>query len=69
MNGSILTSAYTAAAIAIGTGALVILFSSRSIVLTIFSTLTIGYVLASVTAALVALGWTLGFLGSICFPI
>jgi 5-methyltetrahydrofolate--homocysteine methyltransferase len=68
-NGSILTSAYTAAAIAIGTGALVILFSSRSIVLTIFSTLTIGYVLASVTATLVALGWTLGFLESICFAI
>jgi hypothetical protein len=68
-NGSMLNTAYTAAAIAIGTGALVILFSSRSIVLTIFSAVTIGYVLASVTATLVALGWTLGFLESICFAI
>jgi hypothetical protein len=68
-NGSMLETAYTAAAIAIGTGALVILLSSRSIVLTIFSTVTIGYVLASVTATLYALGWTLGFLESICFAI
>jgi 5-methyltetrahydrofolate--homocysteine methyltransferase len=68
-NGSMLDTAYTAAAIAIGTGALVILFSSRSVVLTIFSTVTIGYVLASVTATLVAIGWTLGFLESICFAI
>ena len=64
-----LNTAYVAAAIAIGTGALVILLSSRSIVLTIFSAFTIGYVLASVTATLVALGWTLGFLESICFAI
>merc|ERR1712176_314952 len=35
----------------------------------IFSTMTIGYVLASVTACLVAMGWTLGFLESICFAI
>ena len=46
-----------------------ILFSSRSFVLTVFSITTIGYVLTSVTAALVALGWTLGFLESICFAI
>jgi hypothetical protein len=68
-NGNMLNTAYTAAAIAIGTGALVILFSSRSIILTIFSAVTIGYVLASVTATLVALGWSLGFLESICFAI
>jgi len=51
--------------------AAVILFSSRSVTLTIFSTVTIAYVLTSVTATLVvALGWTLGFLEqSICFAI
>jgi 5-methyltetrahydrofolate--homocysteine methyltransferase len=68
-NGQMLQTAYSAAAIALGCAAAVILFSSRSIVLTIFSTLTIGYVLTSVTATLVALGWTLGFLESICFAI
>lgn len=55
-----LETAYTAAAIAIATGAMVILFSSRSVILTLFSAFTIGYVLASVTACLYALGWTLG---------
>ena len=59
-NKSMLNTAYTAAAIAIGAAGAVILFSSRSVVLTIFSTFTIGYVLASVTASLVAIGWTLG---------
>lgn len=68
-NGRMLSTAYTAAAIAIVTGALVVLFSSRSVVLTIFSSITICYVLASVTAVLVAFGWTLGFLEAICFAI
>jgi 5-methyltetrahydrofolate--homocysteine methyltransferase len=46
-----------------------ILLSSRSIVLTVYSTLTVGYVLTSVTATLVAMGWTLGFLEAILFAI
>lgn len=68
-NGQMLTTAYGAAAIALGAAALVILFSSQSFRLTIFAVLTIGYVLASVTASLVGFGWTLGFLESICFAI
>mmetsp|Transcript_56613 Transcript_56613/g.137486 ORF Transcript_56613/g.137486 Transcript_56613/m.137486 type:complete len:701 (-) Transcript_56613:1769-3871(-) len=68
-NKAMLNTAYTAAAIALGCAAAVILFSSQSLILTIFSTLTIGYVLAAVTAMLVAIGWTLGFLESICFAI
>merc|ERR1712110_59083 len=40
-----------------------------SFVLTIFALITISYVLFSTTAMLVASGWTLGFLESICFAI
>jgi hypothetical protein len=68
-NGQMLQTAYSAAGIALGCAAAVILFSSRSVLLTVFSTLTIGYVLTSVTATLVAMGWTLGFLEAICFAI
>jgi hypothetical protein len=68
-NGQMLQTAYSAAGIALGCSAAVILFSSHSLVLTVFCTLTIGYVLVSVTATLVAMGWTLGFLESICFAI
>ncbi|KAG7341385.1 Patched family protein [Nitzschia inconspicua] len=68
-NGQMLSTAYSAAAIALSASAAVILLSSRSIILTFFSTLTIGFVLTSVTAVLVAIGWTLGFLESICFAI
>jgi len=62
-------TAYGSAAIAIAASAVVILLSSRSLVMTVFSVLSIGYVLASVTAMMVAAGWTLGFLESICFAI
>jgi hypothetical protein len=68
-NGQMLITAYGAAAIALGAAAGVILLSSRSFVLTFFAILTIVYVLTSVTATLVAFGWTLGFLESICFAI
>ena len=64
-----LETAYTSAAIAMGAAASVILFSSRSFMLTLFATITVGYVLTSVTAMLVAAGWTLGFLESILFAI
>jgi hypothetical protein len=59
-NGTMLKTAYVAAAIAIATASTVILIFSRSVVLTIFSAYTIAYVLASVTAVLYAFGWTLG---------
>jgi protein dispatched 1 len=68
-NKSMLSTAYGAAGIALGAAAGVILFSSRSVTLTLYSVITIGYILTSVTASLVGLGWTLGFLESICFAI
>mmetsp|Transcript_13477 Transcript_13477/g.19413 ORF Transcript_13477/g.19413 Transcript_13477/m.19413 type:complete len:1143 (+) Transcript_13477:65-3493(+) len=68
-NGSMLSTAYSASGIALGAAGIVVLFSSRSVILTIFSLITIGYVLTSTTAMLVASGWTLGFLESICFSI
>jgi 5-methyltetrahydrofolate--homocysteine methyltransferase len=68
-NGSMLQTAYGSAAIALAFSSLVVLISSRSVVLTLFSLVTIGYVLTATTALLVAIGWTLGFLESICFAI
>ena len=68
-NGQMLQTAYASSGIALGAAAAAILFSSRSIILTLFSTLTVGYVLTSVTATLVAMGWTLGFLEAILFAI
>ena len=68
-NDQMLSTAYSAAAIALGAAAAVNSFSSRSFILTVFAIVTIGYVLISVTSILVAFGWTLGFLESICFAI
>ena len=68
-NGQMLVTAYSAAAIALGCAAAVILISSRSVSMTLFSTATIGFILTSVTSILVAMGWTLGFLEAICFSI
>jgi len=68
-NKSIQKTAYSSAGISLAASAVIILFSSHSVVLTIFSTATILYILVSVTSVLVAFGWTLGFLESICFSI
>jgi multidrug efflux pump subunit AcrB len=68
-NGQMLQSAYSSAGIALIGAAGIIFLSSRSLVMTFFATLSIGYVLASVTATLVAMGWTLGFLEAINFSI
>jgi predicted RND superfamily exporter protein len=68
-NGQMLRTAYASSGIAMAAAAAAILLSSRSIVLTLYSTLTVGYVLTSVTATLVAMGWTLGFLEAILFAI
>jgi len=59
-NGSILSTAYGSAGIALGAAAIVMLFSSRSFEITFFALLTIGFILLSVTSLLVASGWTLG---------
>merc|ERR1711933_169441 len=55
--------------IALSAASVVILLSSKSSVLTLFSVLGIAFVLTSVTALMVGIGWTLGFLESICFSI
>merc|ERR1711935_563486 len=57
------------AGISLAASACVVLLSSRSVVLTVFTTGTIFYILVTVTALLTAFGWTLGFLESICFSI
>jgi predicted RND superfamily exporter protein len=68
-NGNMLQAAYSSAAISLAFAAVVVFFASRSLLLTFFCVLTIGFILTSTTALLVASGWTLGFLESICFAI
>jgi 5-methyltetrahydrofolate--homocysteine methyltransferase len=68
-NGQMLNTAVGAAAITILFSAAVVLVSSRSLRLTLFSCLSIAYILAGATASLVGVGWTLGFLESVCFAI
>jgi len=68
-NQQMFKTAVGAAGIAIAFSAVIVLISSRSLVLTLFSGGCILYVLAAATASLVGLGWTLGFLESVCFAI
>lgn len=68
-NQQMLSTAIGAAGIAIAFSAVVVLFSSRSLTLTLFAGVCILYVLAAATATLVGMGWELGFLESICFAI
>jgi Gpi18-like mannosyltransferase len=58
--GSILSSALSSVGIALAAAFVVVLFSSRSFEITLLAIFTIGFILASVTAMLVATGWTLG---------
>ena len=59
-NISMLQTAIGAAGIALGFSTLVVLLASRSLILTLCSTLCIAYVLAATTASLVGFGWSLG---------
>lgn len=59
-NGKMLQTAYGSAGIALVAAAVVMLFTSRSLEMTAMALVTIGFVLLSVTALLVASGWTLG---------
>mmetsp|Transcript_21533 Transcript_21533/g.59923 ORF Transcript_21533/g.59923 Transcript_21533/m.59923 type:complete len:256 (-) Transcript_21533:452-1219(-) len=68
-NRQMLKTAYGSVGIALAAATIMLLATSRSLLLTLFSTTTVAYVLSSVTASLVSLGWTLGFLESICFAI
>ena len=68
-NYQMFTTAVSSAGIAILAAAVVILISSRSVAMTVFSVISVGYVLASVTSMMVAAGWEFGLLESICFTI
>eukprot|EP00557_Chaetoceros_sp_GSL56_P008506 CAMPEP_0176488610 /NCGR_PEP_ID=MMETSP0200_2-20121128/6808_1 /TAXON_ID=947934 /ORGANISM="Chaetoceros sp., Strain GSL56" /LENGTH=282 /DNA_ID=CAMNT_0017885619 /DNA_START=132 /DNA_END=980 /DNA_ORIENTATION=- len=68
-NGQMLSTALGATAITILFSAAVVLVASRSLRLTLFSCVSIAYILAGATASLVGIGWTLGFLESVCFAI
>ena len=59
---SVYKTALSSGAIAIAVSALVILVTSRSLAMTFFSSISVVYVLVSVTAVMSAAGWTLGFL-------
>jgi hypothetical protein len=68
-NGETQKSAYSGAGISLAASSGVIFLSSQSVVLTVFTTATILFILVSVTSLLTAFGWTLGFLECICFSI
>ena len=68
-NQSMFQTAMGSAAIAISASAAIIAFSSRSLIMTLFSVISVAYVLASVTAMMVAFGWRLGFCKCICFNL
>lgn len=59
-NIAMLSTAIGAALIAVAFSAIVVLISSRSLSLTLFSGLCVTYVLAATTASLVGFGWNLG---------
>lgn len=59
-NSAMLQAAIGAAGIALGAAAIVMLFSSRSIEITLIALATIGFILVSVMSLLVASDWTLG---------
>ena len=60
-NTAMFNTAVGSTAIALVAAAVVILVSSRSFTMTLFSVISVAYVLASVTAMMVAAGWELGF--------
>lgn len=68
-NVQMFRTAIGAAGIAIAFSAVIVLISSRSLMLMLFSEICIIYVLAAATAMLVGIGWELGFLESVCFAI
>jgi 5-methyltetrahydrofolate--homocysteine methyltransferase len=67
--GQMLSTALGAALITILFSAAVVLISSKSLRLSLFACLSISYILAAATASLAGMGWTLGFLESVCFVI
>jgi protein dispatched 1 len=68
-NTQMISSVYSAATTTLMGAAVALLCATRSFSLTLLGTLTIVYVLTTVTAICAAMGWTLGFLEAICFVI
>jgi len=68
-NQRLFETAYGAGAIALGCAAVILLLSSHSFTLTLYSVISIGYVLVATVACLVGLGWDLGFMEAICLAI
>ena len=62
-------TAYGSMAIALSASAVVIFVSSKSLVMTLYSVISVVFVLSVVISLTMALGWTLGFMESICFAI
>jgi len=62
-------TALGAGLITLGFASIVVILSSRSLVLTLVSAVTIFFILVVSSATLVGLGWELGFLESVCFSI
>jgi len=63
------STAIGAGLISLAFASIIVIFSSRSITLTIVSFATISFILAASSATLVGLGWELGYLECICFSI
>ena len=63
------SAAVGSAGIALATSGLIILLTSQSVAMTVFSVVSVCYVLTSVCSMMVACGWELGLLESICFTI
>jgi hypothetical protein len=59
-NAQVLKSTYSSAAIAMGGAMIVILVASRSLEITILAVVALFFILLSVTAILVGIGWTIG---------
>ena len=55
-----ISSAFISALIAMCCASIMILLTSHSILVMLFSAVSIGYVLVASTASLVSLGWTIG---------
>ena len=68
-NTSLRRAAYSAAVIAIGVAALVLLIGTGNIIITLYATISIFGVLTCVGATIYGMGWKLGFLEAVCFAI
>mmetsp|Transcript_10284 Transcript_10284/g.22249 ORF Transcript_10284/g.22249 Transcript_10284/m.22249 type:complete len:419 (+) Transcript_10284:1-1257(+) len=62
-------SAYTSSAIALACASAMILLTSRSVTVMLFSAVSIAYVLAASSACLIGLGWTLGVFEIVLFSL